>query len=255
MLGSSGFCDLCSVKFLFLAVSLLRMRFLTYRCPHRAYTVIVMARQVLSLCEMPDLVLLRVADFLVAEDTARLSMTCRRLRDLLPRFLVIRGKDFSAGGSGTGWGDVEPYFDGPRLPAGVKRLTMSVAGWKDQGWGNRKGELFVRLMRPDPGEHPEKGKDEGSAISRLAGRLFSRREKSPQRTTGGKMVAERRDFFGLAEHRETSARLEMDGTESVVGWARCGDWYRFMRRVGGGGGHELIVRGFRAVVMLESRLE
>ena len=198
-----------------------------------AYTVIVMARPVLSLCELPDLVLLRVADFLEAEDTARLSMTCRRLRDLLPRFLVIRGKDFSVLGSRTGDLEVEPYFDGPRLPAGVKRLTVSVVGWKDQGWGNRKGELFVRLMRPDPGEHPEKGKDEGSR----------------------NMVAERRDFFGLAEHTETSARLEMDGTESVVGGARCGDWYRFMRRVGGGGGHELIVRGFRAVVMLESRLE
>ena len=83
--------------------------------------------------ELPDLVLLRLADFLKEEDTTRLGMTCRRLRDLLPRFLVMRGEDFSVPGSGTWWGDLELYFDGPRLPAGVKRLTVSVAGWKDQG--------------------------------------------------------------------------------------------------------------------------
>ena len=53
-------------------------------------------------------------------------------------------------------------------------------------------------------------------------------------------------------HRETNARLEMDDRESVVASARSGDWYRFMRRVGGDGGHELIVRGFRAVAMLDN---
>ena len=63
-------------------------------------------------------------------------------------------------------------------------------------------------------------------------------------------MAERRDFFGMAEHKETSARPEMDARESVVAGARSGDWYLFMRRAGGGGGHRLIVRGFRAVATL-----
>ena len=174
------------------------------------------------LSELPDLVLLKVADFLTEEETARLGMTCRRLHALLPKFLVMRGKDFSARGSGTGWGNVELYFDGPRLLAGVRRLAVRVAGWKDQGWGNRKGELFVRLMRP--------------AVAQ------KQREE---------IVAERRDFFGLAEHEETSARLEINRRESVVASARPGDWYRFMRRVGGGGGHKLFVRGFRAVASLQ----
>ena len=193
-----------------------------------------MSSPALSLSDLPDLVLLRLAEFLKEEDTVRLGMTCRRLRHLLPKFLVMRGNDFSVGGSGTGWGDVEPYFDGHRLPAGVKRLTVSVAGWNDQGWGNRKGELFVRLMRSVEGEEK---------------RSWWPHKRAPRVET---QVAERRDFFGLAEHRETNARLGMDDGESVVASARSGDWYRFMRRVGGGGGHELIVRGFRAVAMLDN---
>ena len=76
-------------------------------------------------------------------------------------------------------------------------------------------------------------------------------KKDKDRREGETQVAERRDFFGLAEHKETSARLEMDGRESVVAGARSGDWYRFMRRVGGDGGHRLIVNGFRAVAMLD----
>ena len=197
-----------------------------------------------GLSELPDLVLFRLADFLKEEDTARLGMTCRRLRDLLPRFLVMRGEDFSVRDSGTGWGVVEPYFDGPRLPAGVKRLTVSVAGWKDQGWGNRKGELFVRLMRAPLQD------SNASNQSAKKGDKKDEDRRSRWRQEGETQVAERRGFFGLAEHKETSARLEMDGRESVVAGARSGDWYRFMRRAGGGGGHRLIVRGFRAVATL-----
>ena len=173
-----------------------------------------MARPAFS--EMPDLVLLRIADFLTPEDTTKLSMTCRRLKELLPTFLVMRGPDISSRGRGTGMGTLETYFNGPKLHKSVKHLTVSVESWKDQGWGNRKGELFVRLMRAED-----------------------------------VIVAERRDFFGLAEHVKTSAKLVMTRADEAVEKAQPGDWYQFMKRVGGGGGHKLIVRGFRAVALLQ----
>ena len=199
--------------------------------------------------ELPELVLLRVADFLTEEDTTRLRMTCRRFHSLLPSFLVMRGPDFSLDGSGTGWGDMEPYFDGTRLCAGVERLTVSVVGWKDQGWGNRKGELFVRLMRDKVGGA---GGKVGGGATRVVGKVFSRMwNRGSSNKAEEEIVVERRDFFGLAEHYETSASLELDERESVVESARPGDWYRFMRRAGGGGGHRLIVRGFRAVAALK----
>lgn len=180
--------------------------------------------------EMPDLVVLEIAKFLGPEETTKLSMTCRRLYNTLPKCLVMKGKDFSINGTGTGYGDVEPYFDGPLLQSLVKSLTVSIVGWKDQGWGNRKGELFVKLMRrPDVAASRASGTGKDSVV-----------------------VAERRELFGLAEHRETSARVELNEKEGVVSQAQVGDWYQFMRRGGGGGGHELHVRGFKAVVSYHS---
>ena len=190
-----------------------------------------MAQPAAFLDEMPDLVVLEIAKFLGPEETTKLSMTCRRLYNTLPKFLVMKGKDFSIHGTGTGYGDVELYFDGPLLQWPVKSLTVSVVGWKDQGWGNRKGELFVKLMRrPDV------------AVS-------SGRESAGKQSV---VVAERRELFGLAEHRETSARVDLNEREGVVSQARQRDWYQFMRRGGGGGGHRLHVWGFKAVVSYHS---
>lgn len=184
-----------------------------------------MAQPVFS--DMPHIVVLAIVDFLGPEDTTKLGMTCRRFYELVPKFLVMKGRDFSISGSGTGYGNVEVYFDGPLLHRSVKSLTVSVAGWRDQGWGNRKGELFLRLMRRQNVE-----------------------AESGHGSKEGVMVAERRDLFGLAEHAETSADKELKESEGVVSQARPGDWYRFMRRAGGGGGHRLCVRGFRAVATL-----
>ena len=94
---------------------------------------------------MPDLMLSRLADFLGPEDTTRLAQTCRRFHSVLPRYLVMRGNDFNIDGPRGGHWAPEPYFDGPPLTSTVKKLTMSLT-WKDQGWGNRKGEIFVKLL-------------------------------------------------------------------------------------------------------------
>lgn len=57
-------------------------------------------------------------------------------------------------------------------------------------------------------------------------------------------IAERRKLFGIAEHfwkREHTVICD----HPVVSKARAGDFYRFMRYVGVGGGHELTVMNFR----------
>ena len=108
----------------------------------------------------------------------------------------------------------EIYFDGPELPGGVKKLSLSVT-WQDQGWGNRKGELFLKLMRPVGTEQSVE-------------------------------VAEHRELFGIAEHYEKSAQIVIQD-HPVVTQAKKGDFYRFMRNAGGLGGHELRVKNFRVV--------
>ena len=174
---------------------------------------------------LPDLVLSHLADYLSPEETARLSLTCRHLHDVLPRFTVIRGDDFKIYGPSGGHWAPELYFDGPPLPSTVRKLTLSLK-WKDQGWGNRKGEIFMKLMRPITG---------GSA---------SRRGSDAQE------VAEKRRIFGIAKHQEEEAKIEITD-DPVVALAKPGDFYRFMRNAGGGGGHTLTVKNFRVVATLD----
>ena len=190
-----------------------------------------------SLSNMPELVLMRVADYLRPEDTARLASTCRRLHSILPAFLVMKGKDFRADGPSAYTESVkngappELYFDGPPLTSTVKKLNMSVV-WKDQGWGNMKGELFVRLMRPTT-KQPLKGDSPQGKL---------KKEDSV-------MVAEKRRVFGIAKHKEEESKVEIRN-DSILNLAKPGDFYRFMRNVGGGGGHRLDVKKFKAVATL-----
>ena len=62
-------------------------------------------------------------------------------------------------------------------------------------------------------------------------------------------LVEHGNLFGIAEHDEKSAKVAIH-RHPVVTEAKPGDFYRFMRRAGGGGGHELIVRNFRAVATM-----
>ena len=170
---------------------------------------------------LPDLVLLSIVDFLCPEDVARLGQACRRFHSLVPRFLVMRGKDFHVQGptyhqSVTVGAPPEVYFDGPPFTCAVKKLTMSLV-WKDQGWGNLKGEIYMKLMRPA--------------------------------ATGADVVVENRRLFGIAKHQEERAKAVLSDSP-VVRQVQSGDFYRFMRNVGSGGGHELTVKKFRVVAWL-----
>lgn len=93
--------------------------------------------------------------------------------------------------------------------------------WKDQGWGNLKGEIFVRLMR--------------------------KMKETPENL---EQIAEKRRVFGIAGHRWCDAKAKLSENEAVVSHAQAGDFYRFMRNVGGGGGHQLIVKRFRVIATL-----
>ena len=167
--------------------------------------------------QLDAVVLRRIVGFLDPEDIVRLGRTCRRMYAMMPQVILTtelwKGEDFKISGPVGGHWAPELYFDGPTLPSMVKELQLSVV-WQDQGWGNRKGELFLMLMRPvRNGEPVEKAKY--------------------------------RSLFGIAEHYEKEARKVIAADHPVVAEAKAGDFYRFMRNAGGGGGHKLKVRNFR----------
>lgn len=183
-----------------------------------------------SLEELDDLALIHITRFLDPEDIVRLGRTCRRIHSLVPRIIPFtqewKGKDFHV--SGPYVCPDELYFDGPVLSGSVKKLAMSVS-WKDQGFRNKKGEIFMKLMRPEAGLSPKPQ----SILKPLEDEHIIE-------------IAERRQLFGIAEHFWKHEHTVICD-HPVVSKARAGDFYRFMRYVGGGGGHELTVMNFRVV--------
>ena len=124
----------------------------------------------LLITSLPEIVLLKIENFLTPEESQSLGLVCKRLYTLLPRYLVIKGMDFEMimtrplhrPGPGqpspfpTGLVPDDPwyvhpdepahYFDGPPLSGPVKKLSISLT-WRDQGWGGTKGDVFFGLIR------------------------------------------------------------------------------------------------------------
>ena len=168
---------------------------------------------VFDISSLPELVTLHIVKYLQPDDVARWAQSSRYFQELLPRYVAMIGEPFHIYGPYRGEG-TEIYFKGPILEQKVRRLVMSVV-WVDQGWGNKKGDIHVRLMRGDT---------EISVMYRT---------------------------FGICDHSETSREKELI-SHSLVTEAMPGDYYQFSRQPGGGGGHELKVKKFRAIAELYS---
>ncbi|CAM9936930.1 unnamed protein product, partial [Laminaria digitata] len=81
--------------------------------------------------------------------------------------------------------------------------------WKDQGSGNRKGRIFLRLMAP-----------------------------------GGKEKAILPLTEGFASHHWDNITVQLEGRTPVLALATVGCWYQIVVEVGSGGGHLLYVKNF-----------
>mmetsp|Transcript_10201 Transcript_10201/g.32731 ORF Transcript_10201/g.32731 Transcript_10201/m.32731 type:complete len:191 (+) Transcript_10201:61-633(+) len=173
------------------------------------------------LLDLAELCLNRISELCdTRRDQAHFASACRALRETTPRqALVISGPDFTLRGPHGGHWAPEAYFQTPALPAALAGLKMSLA-WKDQGWGNRKGTIVVRLMRRPP-------RDEVEAV-----------------------VAEDTSLFGVAPHAWEDGLVELDAAHPIVSQAEAGDTLSFLRNAGGGGGHSLSVKSFRVELAL-----
>ena len=175
---------------------------------------------IFPLKQLPDLTLELIAQFLIPEDLVSLSETCTRfvyLRKYLPEF---HGKNLNKRGPQDGHFCPEIYFEGPVMAQKMKSLSLEWE-WRDQGYGNRKGMLWVQLVRGD---------------EVLADSL--------------------EDFPTLAPHVSgpigvMESETSLIKNHSVVNLSRPGDKLRFMINVGGGGGHQLKLRNFKAKVELK----
>ena len=68
------------------------------------------------------------------------------LKLYLPEYLELRGENFKKWGPSDGHFCPEPYFLSPVMNQRVRSVIMSFR-WRDQGYGNRKGMLWIELLR------------------------------------------------------------------------------------------------------------
>ena len=136
------------------------------------------------------------------------------LKLYLPEYLELEGESFNKHQRPNDEHFCpDPYFLSPVMNQRVRSLTMSFR-WKDQGWGNRKGMLWIELMRD------------------------------------GEMIATSKDdFHFLAPHQEETREVVIKD-HPVVDKVRKGDFLQFMRNTGGGGGHSLKVENFKVTLEL-----
>eukprot|EP00823_Brevimastigomonas_motovehiculus_P002791 TRINITY_DN1661_c0_g1_i1.p1 TRINITY_DN1661_c0_g1~~TRINITY_DN1661_c0_g1_i1.p1 ORF type:complete len:405 (+),score=33.27 TRINITY_DN1661_c0_g1_i1:25-1239(+) len=100
------------------------------------------------------------------------------------------------------------YISSDPLPGPLSKIVMSMK-WKDQGWGNQKGQVWVKLVR------------------------------------GTQFICESRPF-GIASHEWDEQTKVLIKSDPVVSQSKKGDHLEFWHIVGGGGGHHLYVEHFEA---------
>ena len=169
--------------------------------------------------ELPLELKRRVATFLETGDAVNVTKTCKnlhrnlsltRLNPIRPVFSTVRKTGDSAGGNN--W---HRFFRIPVLNKRVHSLRLECI-WRDQGWGNRKGECRIVAYPvgtevPDEVQHTE-NLSEGSEFS------------------SGRVVCQ----SGIAQHDEERLRFAFSPLDDEI--------YIFFYKVGGGGGHALFMR-------------
>ena len=94
-------------------------------------------------------------------------------------------------------------------------------------------------MRPLEGSENEKVTFDNKTSSRFFNKSL---------TTNSIMISEERDIFDLAPHYEERVTKVLTSQDGVLRKARPGDYIQFIKNVGGGGGHRLIVKEFEVLI-------
>ena len=114
---------------------------------------------------------------------------------------------------------------------------------------NQKGRIWIQLWRPISSDNEEGLYSTESSKSFSLKKLLKGDFNKPEVI---KMIAEDLYIFDLAPHREESVSKVLTSNESILNKILPGDYIRFMKNVGGGGGHRLHVKDFCAIIEMFS---
>ncbi len=94
---------------------------------------------------LPDEIIVHIVDFLDLSDSSRFSRSCKAVHGFSPKsqsvleLIPAKIKIF-------GPNDNDENRKGPEIPIPIGRIPHTITletYWRDQGWGNRKGTLFI----------------------------------------------------------------------------------------------------------------
>ncbi|GAX23660.1 hypothetical protein FisN_12Hh234 [Fistulifera solaris] len=161
----------------------------------------------------------RTASYLCPYDALRLAETCRNLHSSLSLRLLRDSRQLFTRQrfvpTATNGDDILPWVRIPCLSRRVHSITVTFR-WRDQGWGHHKGQIYiVGRSRQIPAD---------------LSRPFQ----------GGRVVC----VSSLAPHQEEACKLTFS-TCSMEG-----ETYQMWYRVGGGGGHQLLLSDGRIHTVL-----
>jgi len=100
----------------------------------------------MSLSTLPLLPLEAVASYLDFSSLVSLANTNTVFAHLQPTEQLLTGQDFSLSGPRDGDFCPETYFEVEVVSRGLVAIKMDWE-WRDQGYGNQKGQLWLQLVR------------------------------------------------------------------------------------------------------------
>ena len=182
------------------------------------------------LADLPDLVLLNVANQLPNNDARNLSLTCKRFQNILPVYKyskIIYGPNIIETRPHNGNFEPGIYLKCPILDHKVEQIELSLR-WKSFGgprFGkNRQGRVWLQLHRPNILLYG------GSEL------IFETESKR----------------FGNAPEKFETAAHTLNQTEDIVNLAKAGDYYQIMKNVGG---HCFSIEDFKLIIHYEPYFE
>lgn len=163
-----------------------------------------------------------------SEDGEQRERPVQVVKSLGPCLTLVTVSDLNEEGPRQGISVAKPYFSGPKLECRVKEVQVSMT-WRDQGWGDQKARVWLKLKRPEePGTYDQKNDT---------------------------VVAEMNSgYWPPAPHVEEQFCASLAPEDKVVALAEPGDYYDVMVCVGGAGKvywaepHRLIIRDFKLVI-------
>eukprot|EP00475_Leptophrys_vorax_P005044 TRINITY_DN13036_c0_g1_i1.p1 TRINITY_DN13036_c0_g1~~TRINITY_DN13036_c0_g1_i1.p1 ORF type:complete len:263 (+),score=48.20 TRINITY_DN13036_c0_g1_i1:47-835(+) len=184
-----------------------------------------------NLLDLDRVVLMHIAAFFEPKDHARVGQSCKALRRVTKRMMEasMPGKYYHGYGPANDRPERYLLFNKVVPPGGGIMSIRVTCLWKDQGWGNAKGRLYMRTLRVAGAGEMKDIEDQDAFLD-------------------AQVIATEKTA-SVAPRRNEKLDWRLDTSSPVVKSAKPGDLIEVQREIGGGGGHQLWIEDFKITIL------